>query len=60
MKDGSRKLKGILKKQGDGNNTVHGPAGSEIDDSASPYLTVSGTGYAVFDKHFNCNNYYSN
>ena len=41
----SRKLKGILKKQGDGSNTVHGPSGSQFSPVASPYQTVSGSRY---------------
>ena len=40
----SRKLKGILKKQGEGSNTVHGPSGSQFSPVASPYQTVSGSG----------------
>ena len=41
---GSRKLKGILKKNEDSSHTVHGAPESMASPLASPYTTVTGTG----------------
>ena len=41
---GSRKLKGILKKNEDSSHTVHGAPDTGASSFASPYTTVTGTG----------------
>ena len=41
---GSRKLKGILKKNEDWSHTVHGAPETSASPFASPYTTVTGTG----------------
>ena len=41
---GSRKLKGILKKNEDSSHTVHGAPDTGASPLASPYTTVTGTG----------------